>query len=140
MTKFCISINGELYGKHFKVFADSMRKAATEKGVTIYIGAQLLAEEPASWWNNTDRYWNTGVFQQAQNVPDYYIIHSYYTPYQTNSNANDILNSASTVTKNMMDYVTSSIAGAGVSPKPLALTEWNIFAEGSKQQVSYGHL
>lgn len=130
-------ITGELYGKHFKVFADSMRKAATEKGVTIYIGAQLLAEEPASWWNNTDRYWNAGVFQRAQNMPDYYIIHSYYTPYQANSNANDILNSASTVTKNMKDYVTSSVAEAGISPKPLALTEWNIFAEGSKQQVSY---
>lgn len=130
-------INGELYGEHFKVFADSMRAAAAEKDVTIFIGAQLLAEAPATWWNDTDRSWNTGVFQYAGEAPDYYIIHSYYTPFQTNSNAVEILNSASVVTKDMMDYVVSSMADAGVSPKPVALTEWNIFAEGSKQQVSY---
>jgi hypothetical protein len=130
-------ITGELYGKHFKVFADSMRKAASERGVTIYIGAQLLAEAPASWWNNTDRTWNTGVFQQSVNSPDYYIIHSYYTPYQTNSTAIDILNTATSVTKSMMDYVTTSVAQAGLTAKPVALTEWNIFAEGSKQQTSY---
>ena len=34
-------ITGELYGKHFKVFADSMRKAADEIGVEIYIGGQV---------------------------------------------------------------------------------------------------
>jgi hypothetical protein len=130
-------ITGQLYGKHFKVFADSMRKAALEKGFTIYIGAQLLAEAPAAWWNNTDRTWNEGVFQEAENTPDYYIVHSYYTPYQTNSGATDILNSATLITEQMMEYVTGSMAAAGVSIKPLALTEWNIFAEGSKQQVSY---
>jgi hypothetical protein len=130
-------ITGGLYGKHFKVFADSMRKAAAEVGATIHIGAQLLQEAPASWWNDTDKNWNTGVFQQAGADPDFYIIHSYYTPYATNSNAADILNSATTVTGDMMEYVTNSIAGAGLPPKPLALTEWNIFAEGSKQQVSY---
>jgi hypothetical protein len=130
-------INGALYGKHFKIFADSMRKAASEKGATIYIGAQLLQEEPASWWNDTDRTWNSGVFQQAMNTPDFYIIHSYYTPYQANSNASDILNSATGVTRAMMDFVSSAIEKAGVSEKPIALTEWNIFAEGSKQQASY---
>src|SRR5699024_3525589 len=31
-------ITGKLYGKHFKVFADSMRAAASEIGSTIYIG------------------------------------------------------------------------------------------------------
>lgn len=130
-------ITGALYGKHFKVFADSMRKAANETGATIYIGAQLLQEAPASWWNDTDRNWNSGVFQQAGNAPDYYIIHSYYTPYATNSNASDVLNSAHTVTADMMEYVTSSMTTAAATPKPIALTEWNIFAEGSKQQVSY---
>jgi hypothetical protein len=130
-------ITGALYGKHFKVFADSMRKAAAEKGAIIYIGAQLLQEEPASWWNNTDRTWNDGVFQEAGNKPDFYIIHSYYTPYQANSIAKDILATATTVTKTMMDYVTSSMTKAGVTIKPVALTEWNIFAEGSKQQASF---
>jgi hypothetical protein len=130
-------ITGALYGKHFKVFADSMRKAASEKGAAIYIGAQLLQEAPASWWNDTDRNWNSGVFQQAGNSPDYYIVHSYYTPYQANSTAADILNSASTVTTDMMNYVVSSETNAGVTLKPIALTEWNIFAEGSKQQASF---
>lgn len=129
-------ITGELYGKHYKVFVDSMYKAAEEVGATIYIGAQLLAEVPATWWNQTDKNWNSGVFQQAGTLPDYYIIHSYYTPYATNSNAADILNTGVTVTTDMMEYVTESVAAAGLPPKPLALTEWNIFAEGSKQQVS----
>jgi hypothetical protein len=130
-------VNGELYGNHFKVFADSMRKAASEKGNDIYIGAQLLAEAPASWWNATDRSWNSGVFTSAGDDPDFYIIHSYYTPYQTNSTAQAILNSATTVTPAMINYVRTSITGAGLPQKPVALTEWNIFAEGSKQQVSF---
>jgi hypothetical protein len=130
-------ITGALYGEHFKVFADSMRKAAAEVGATIYIGAQLLQEAPANWWNNTDKTWNTGVFQKAANSPDFYIIHSYYTPYATNSSAADILNTATTVTHEMMTYVTNSITAGGVTQKPIALTEWNIFAEGSKQQVSF---
>jgi alpha-L-arabinofuranosidase len=131
------NMTGALYGEHFKVFADSMRKAATEVGATIYIGAQLLQEAPASWWNDTDKNWNTGVFQKAGNVPDFYIIHSYFTPYAQNTNAADILNSATTVTEDMMEYVTASMTNGGVTQKPIALTEWNIFAEGSKQAVSF---
>ncbi len=129
-------ITGALYGQHFKVFADSMRKAAAEIGATIYLGAQLLQEEPAGWWNNTDRNWNTGVLQASGNIPDYYIIHSYYTPFQANSSVADVLNSASAVTRSMRTVVEKYIKDAGVTPKPLALTEWNIFAEGSKQQAS----
>ncbi len=126
-------ITGNIYGEHFKVFADSMRKAATEVGSTIYIGAQLLQEAPASWWNNTDKNWNSGIFGKTVNSPDYYIIHSYYTPYATNSTAAEILTTATTVTTDMMQYVTNSMSTAGVTVKPVALTEWNIFAEGSKQ-------
>jgi hypothetical protein len=130
-------ITGEVYGKHFKVFADSMRKAASEKGATIYIGAMLKEEAPASWWNDTDRNWNSGIFQQAGSSPDYFIVHSYYTPFQANSGALEILNSATIVTKNNRDYVQQQITSAGFGSKPIALTEWNIFAEGSKQQVSH---
>lgn len=129
-------VTGALYGKHFRQFADSMRKAADEIDATIYIGAQLLQEAPANWWNNTDKNWNTGVFQEAADVPDYYIIHSYYTPYNENSTASVILNSATTVTTDMMEYVTQSITAAGRTQKPIALTEWNIFAVGSKQMIS----
>ncbi|MEO7989833.1 MAG: T9SS type A sorting domain-containing protein [Chryseolinea sp.] len=130
-------ITGNIYGEHFKVFADSMRKAATEIGATIYVGAQLLQEAPASWWNSTDKNWNSGIFGKTFNSPDYYIIHSYYTPYATNSTAAEILTTATTVTTDMMQYVTNSMTTAGVTVKPVALTEWNIFAEGSKQQVSF---
>lgn len=130
-------ITGALYGEHFKVFADAMRAAAAEIGATIYIGAQLLQEAPASWATDTDKSWNTGVFQKSGNTPDFYIIHSYYTPYATNSSAAEILNSAATVTNNMAAYVANAMSTAGVTEKPVALTEWNIFAQGSKQAVSY---
>jgi hypothetical protein len=130
-------ITGALYGQHFKVFADSMRKAAIEIGATIYIGAMLKEEAPASWWNNTDKNWNSGIFENAGSSPDYFIVHSYYTPYQANTSAGDILNSATAVTTNNYNYVLQAITAAGFGSKPIALTEWNIFAEGSKQQVSF---
>lgn len=130
-------VNGVLYGRHFRVFADSMRKAAEEIGATIYIGAQLLAEEPASWWTETDRTWNDGVLAESGELADYYIIHSYFTNYAENSSASTILASGTRVTQSMMDFVTHAVEEAGLEQKPVALTEWNIFAEGSKQQVSY---
>ncbi|NIG55572.1 alpha-L-arabinofuranosidase [Chitinophaga sp. Cy-1792] len=129
-------ITGELYGKHFKVFADSMRKAAAETGKQIYIGAQMLETAPASWANNTDKNWNSGLLQQSANSPDYYIIHSYFTPYNTNSTPAEILATGTSNPKGMADYVAQCWQTAGTTPKPIALTEWNIFATGSKQMVS----
>jgi hypothetical protein len=130
-------MSGELYGKHFKVFADSMRKAAADIGKTIYIGAQLLEKTPESWQTGTDKNWNTGVLQHAGSTPDYYIIHSYYTAYQTNAGAAEILATATSGTQNMMTYVNQNLTAAGVTKKPLALTEYNIFSAGSKQQASF---
>lgn len=130
-------ITGDLYGRHFKVFADSMRKAAAEKGKTIYIGAQLLEKPAAAWQTATDKSWNQGVLTQAGNAADFYIVHTYYTPYQTNSNPADILKSATLVTKEMMEYMHQVTQTYGAPLKPIALTEWNIFAEGSKQMVSH---
>jgi hypothetical protein len=130
-------ITGALYGKHFKIFADSMRKAASEVGTTIYIGAMLKEEAPLNWWNDTDRHWNEGIFEEAGSSVDYFIVHSYYTPYQTNASAAEILNTPATVTKNNHDYVKQQITDAGFGSKPIALTEWNIFSQGSKQQVSF---
>lgn len=129
-------ISGELYGRHYRVFVDSMRKAATEIGKEIYIGAQLLEHEPAIWATETDKRWNSGVLQQAGNTADYYIVHSYFTPYNTNSNPQEILASAATVTSAIYDHVSTSFTANGVAAKPLALTEWNIFAVGSQQMVS----
>jgi hypothetical protein len=103
-------ITGDIYGKHFLVFADSMRKAAQDLGNPIYIGAQLIAYNAASSWIPAERTWNSGFFARAGNAADFFIIHSYYTPYNTNSNAADILTSATTETISMMNYVKQSAA------------------------------
>jgi len=130
-------ITGDLYGRHFKVFADSMRAAAQEVGSTIFIGAQLLEKAPESWQTNTDKTWNTGVLAQAASSADFYIVHSYYTPYQTNASADVILNTAIDNTDGIMTYLKSTFSNAGVTPKPVALTEYNITSQGSMQQVSF---
>lgn len=130
-------LTGQLYGKHFKVFADSMRKAAAETGKKIYIGAVIVETEPASWETNTFKTWNNGAFPELAGAPDFYVTHSYYTPYNTNSNAADILASGRTVTKNIMQYVKQQFKTYGVAEKPVAMDEWNIFATGSRQMVSH---
>ena len=128
-------ISGDLYGRHFKVFADSMRKAAAELGKTIYIGAQLLEHEPATWATVTDKQWNTGVLPKT-GTADFFIVHSYFTPFNTNSNPPEVLASAEAVTKAISDHLNTAITNTHVNMKPVALTEWNIFAMGSQQMVS----
>ncbi len=130
-------ITGGLYGQHVKVYIDSMRKAAQEIGKTIYIGAYLLEKQPESWQTLTDQTWNAGVLSAVNNTPDFYIIHSYYTPYQQNSSADVILNTAADNTTAMITYVKNAITTAGATIKPIALTEWNITSQGSMQQVSF---
>lgn len=130
-------ITGNLYGKHYNVFVDSMRAAAQEIGKTIYIGAQLLEAEPQSWQTATDKGWNAGVLAQVNSSSDYYIVHSYFTPYQTNATADVILNTAINNPPAMMTYLNSSLSNAGATAKPIALTEWNITSQGSMQQVSF---
>ncbi len=129
--------SGLLYGQHFKVFADSMRKAAAEVGTTIYIGAVLSESAPQGWWTTTAKNWNTGLYAGAASIPDFYVVHNYYTAYQTNSGAAEILASPETVTKTMSDYVNQSITSGGVTMKPIVLDEYNISAVGSKQAVSH---
>lgn len=130
-------ITGEIYGQHIKVFIDSMKKAAQEVGKPIHIGAVLVESQPQSWNTNTIKTWNTGLFSKSVNAPDFYIVHNYYTPYQTNASANEILATAATGTKEMNDFVGQALRAANLSTKPVALTEWNIFSEGSMQQVSH---
>ena len=132
-----LTVTGALYGQHVKVFADSMRAAATQVGATIYIGATLYQQAPASYDYASIQTWNQGVLSQAGNTPDFYIVHNYYTAYNTNSSVSDILSSSIPVTTNMMNYVTQQQSAAGVNAKPIALTEWNIQATGSKQNTSF---
>lgn len=126
-------VTGNLYGQHVNVFIDSMKKAAQEIGKTIYIGAYILEKQPESWQTQTDKGWNTGVLSALVGKADYYVIHSYYTPYKTNATAAAILDSALSNTTRMMSYLKSTVSNI----KPIAMDEWNIFSEGSMQQVSF---
>lgn len=130
-------VSGQLYGQHFKVFADSMRKAALEVGSTIYIGAVMYESAPQSWSTPTVVNWNSGLLPGAGSSPDFYVVHNYYTPYQTNASATEILATPFSVTQTMMNYVQQQIANAGLAIKPIVLDEWNIFSQGSMQQVSH---
>jgi hypothetical protein len=130
-------ITGALYAQHFKVFADSMKKAATEIGKTIYIGTVTLdapANEP--WQTNTARTWNTGMMTGLNNKADFYVVHNYITPYDQNSTAAVIFSSALSVPATMMSYVTQALQTNGATVKPIAMDEWNMWAKSSKQQVS----
>jgi hypothetical protein len=129
------TISGDLYGKHCKVFINEMRKAAQEVGNDIKIG--VVAMDGNVTWDVVQRDWNKGMMKQIANDADFLIVHSYYTSYQENSSVATILNSAAN-TKNYKNYVTEGLkTNANHAPLPVALTEWNIFAEGSGQAVSY---
>lgn len=130
-------ITGNLYGQQFMVFADSMRAAAKEVGATIYIGAILLDAPAPSWEDMTNKTWNQEVLTTAGSDADFFMVHDYFTPYQTNSGVNDILTTGYTIPGNAMSYLNQQFSQYGISPKPVALTEWNIQATGSMQDVSY---
>lgn len=124
-------INGSLYGQHCRVFIDSMKSAAQKTGVDIKIGVVMLDSYSAS--SST---WNRDVAAQAGDKADFYVVHSYFTPYNQNSDYATILRSYSkTVT--YKTYVWDEVAKAGKPKLPVALTEYNIFAIGSNQPVSH---
>lgn len=129
-------LTGQLYGTHFKVFADSMRKAASDVGASIKIGVVITDVDDQ---NNSVgvQNWNAGVLSAAGSSPDFFVVHNYYTPFNQNSTPEVILATPSAVTTSMLNWVNSSIQKAGVAQKPVAMDEWNIFAAGSRQQVSY---
>lgn len=128
------TINGGLYGQHCRVFIDSLRAAAAEIGHTIYIGVQAWESETS--WDPVQTNWNELMMPVIADKADYYIVHNYYTPYDDNSGAQVILNTYKKSAE-FKSAVIKDLAEAGYGPAPLALTEWNIFAVGSKQQVSH---
>jgi len=131
------TITGALYGTHFDVFADSMKAAAQQIGATIYLGATLYEQPPQSYDYTSIQTWNQGVLQNAGNAADFFIVHDYFTAYNTNSLVSDILNTANTIPTQVMSYIQQQVTSAGVPLKPVAFTEWNIQATGAKQNVSY---
>ena len=112
-------ITGELYGKHFKVFADSMRKAAAEIGATIYIGGQIVVDGENSW-NFVDRTWNLGFFKEVGNYADFYVIHDYFD----NANVSSIFNSAKTKIKKSMDYINNINKNRNKAKKNICLPQY----------------
>ena len=125
-------INGELYGKHFKVFVDSMKAAAKEIGTTIYIGGLIDVYGETSW-NFVDKTWNQGFFKEVGDKADFYVIHSYfgftYTPKY-------LLNVAVTEPKKELDDVMQSIKKYNGYPKPVALGEYNMGLGATDEQAT----
>jgi hypothetical protein len=128
-------ITATLYGQHFKVFADSMRAAASQIGATIKIGLVLTEVDDS---NNSSGIsgWNAGVLSAAGQAPDFFVVHNYYTPYNQNSTADVILNTPVSGSAATADWVKNSVSGAGLAQKPIAMDEYNISAVGSSQMVS----
>jgi hypothetical protein len=124
-------ITGDLYGKHALVFIDSMRQAAREIGKQIYIGVVCDQE-----YNNDMPNWNKELISHVGGKADFYIIHSYFTPYGQNSVPDVILNSPTKVAA-YKTFVQMELTAQGKPSAPIFLTEWNIFAIGSKQPVSF---
>jgi len=130
--------DGTTYGNHFKVFADSMRAAAAQVGNTgIKIG---IVVDGANDQNGASEgqvsNWNSNVLKAAGNTADFFVVHNYYTPYDVNSTAAVILGTPAPGTSQMMTWIKSSAAAAGVTQQPVAMDEWNIQSTGSAQMVS----
>lgn len=115
-------ITGELYGKHFKVFVDSMKKAAAEIGATIYIGGQVVIDGPSSW-NFVDKTWNEGFFKEVADYADFYVIHNYFS---SSATAEGILNYAVTEPQRDALYINQDAVSKGAPVKSLTFTEYNI--------------
>ena len=118
-------VNGQLYGKHFKIFADSMKAAAQEKNATIYIGGQLIQFDGTNDANAVNRTWNAEFLKEVGDAADFYVIHNYFG------------NGSSTTIKTEVDlakyeidanitFVTNDIKNKKAASKPIALTEWNM--------------
>lgn len=116
-------ITGKLYGQHFRIFADSMRKAAAEVGAKIYIGAQVLHYNGTTSWNSVDKTWNPDVFSEVGDEADFYVMHNYYG---TGATVENLLSVATTEPKKNIDFIRQDITNKKAFQKPVALTEYNV--------------
>ena len=127
-------ITGALYGRHFRIFADSMRAAAAEIGATIYIGGQILHYDGTNSWNVADREWNEGFFREAGESPDFYVVHNYFG---ANANASYLLSMPITEVANNMRFIQQDIAARDAAIRPVALTEYNMGSAGALATGSF---
>ncbi len=116
-------ITGELYGKHFKIYCDSMRAAAAEVGATIYIGGQLIQYDGTNSWNVADRKWNEGFLKESGSLADFFVIHNYFG--KSSITLRLQIESAKTEINNNINFVRQDMLAKGIPVKPVALTEWN---------------
>ncbi len=116
-------ITGQLYGQHFKVFADSMRAAAAEVGAEIFIGAQVLHFDGTTSWNSVDKTWNAGVFKEVGDAADFYVMHNYFG---TAATVDNLLSVAATEPKKNISFIQQDIINKKAYPKPVAITEYNM--------------
>jgi hypothetical protein len=129
-------ITGGVYGRHAEVFIDSMRAAAEDVGTEIYIGTQVQMKPPTSYATSVVENWNETYFEEVTNSADFFVHHDYFTDFETDSPPSHIFNSVDRQFSAVEDYYPEQIQAHGGAAKPIAMTEWNIFSEGSRQQVS----
>lgn len=125
-------ISGELYGKHFKIFVDSMKTAASEIGAEIYIGGQILHYDGTNSWNTVDRTWNVGFFKEGAEAADFYVIHNYFGK---TKNAKSLLDVASSEVKKNIEFILKDISDKNAPLKPIALTEYNMNNTGGEPDL-----
>lgn len=119
---------GQLYGEHFHVFADSMRRAAEEINADIKLGAVCFHDNENSW--------NHEVISEVGNVADFLIVHRYLGQKRTDADYSELLNVASEMSL-PYQVLSNKVNQLGFDPIPVALTEWNTNYEKSGQKVSY---
>lgn len=119
-------INGTLYAKHFKIFADSMRAAAKEVGATIYIGGQINQYDDTNDWIIADRGWNKEFFNEVGDSADFYVIHDYFGN-GAGSIKGEVDNARTEIDADLAS-VRQGITNYGAASKPITLTEWNCSA------------
>ncbi|MDP4240642.1 MAG: T9SS type A sorting domain-containing protein [Bacteroidota bacterium] len=127
-------ISGQLYGHHFKVFADSMRAAAAEVKAKIYIGAQILHYDGTTSWNSVDKTWNSSVFSEVGDAADFYVVHNYFG---SAVNADNLLSAALTEPAKNNNFIQQDIVNKKAFAKPIALTEYNM--DGNKSGGTMFH-
>ena len=130
-------ITGQLYGRHFCVFADSMRSAAAEVGVKIYIGAQVLHFDGSTSWNSVDKTWNAGVFKEVGDSADFYVMHNYFG---TAATVDNLLSAAQNDPKKNIDFIRKDIADKNAFAKPVALTEYNMNSNSANATIGRSYI
>jgi hypothetical protein len=117
------TITGELYGRHFKVFVDSMKAAAAQVGTTIYVGGQILHFDGTNDWDVANRKWNEGFFREVGDSADFYVMHNYFGNSATTIK-NQVNNARTAIDQNIA-FIRQDIVNKQASSKPVAITEWN---------------